>query len=40
MEYTACEGELLPEGAMTSFTVCNARILLLCKSGIQGGPKK
>jgi len=24
MEFTACEVELMPEGALTSFTVCDA----------------
>jgi len=24
MEFTACKGELMPEGALTSFTVCDA----------------
>jgi len=24
MESTACQGELMPEGAPTQFTVCNA----------------
>ena len=27
MEFTACQVELMPEGALTSFTVCDAGIV-------------